>query len=344
MEGTGLTCIDRKNCTVAFSRERDAVRLNSGQSVTHSDPGLMEPSIPPTADRNSAAGVEGQGAMLRPASHQHKNGREFEGGALISAEGAVQSASPSLDTVQRNRDRIDDPRRRSRCGKLTMLGVSGRREGVGRFFKLMCKSWHCPQCGPRKANRMRKAIAKAAESGRLNKMLTLTLDPSKLVGKEEDSQRFINQVWEDFRVYLKRRLGFNPKFICVREKQKNGTAHLHVLLDTYLRYDWVSEAWSALGGGKIVDIRCVDMHRVSRYLSKYLTKDMLLSAPRRSRRVTTSRSITLNPKRSVSDWVWRLIGIPIDYLYHVHRNTAYEVIEDAEGKVIAFRFAIAVEE
>lgn len=65
MEHTGFTCTDPKGCIVAFSRERDAVRQNSGESVDHSDPGLMEPSIPDTADRKSAARVERQGANLR---------------------------------------------------------------------------------------------------------------------------------------------------------------------------------------------------------------------------------------------------------------------------------------
>ena len=41
----------------------------------------------------------------------------------------------------------------------------------------------------------------------------------------------------------------------------------------------------------MVDIRYVDVHRVSRYLSKYLTKELLMSASLRSRRVTTSRGM-----------------------------------------------------
>jgi hypothetical protein len=48
-----------------------------------------------------------------------------------------------------------------------------------------------------------------------------------------------------------------------------------------------------VGGGRIVDIRLVDMHRISRYLSKYLTKELLLSAPKRSRRVTVSRGYAI---------------------------------------------------
>lgn len=48
--------------------------------------------------------------------------------------------------------------------------------------------------------------------------------------------------------------------------------------------------------GHRVDIRRVSINSVSKYLSKYLTKDLLLSAPKRARRVTTARSIKLIPR------------------------------------------------
>ena len=134
---------------------------------------------------------------------------------------------------------------------------------------------------------------------------------------------------------MKRRLGVNPKYIRVLEYQKKGTAHLHIVLNCYLKQSWVSDAWAALGGGKIVDIRRVDMHRVSNYLSKYLTKEMLMSAPKRARRVTTSRTIKLNPKK-VSDSKWRLLHQPIENLYKHYLCTVNNAQYDVEGNVYAF--------
>ncbi len=171
-------------------------------------------------------------------------------------------------------------------------------------------------------------------------MLTLTLDPSKLSG--QDSTRYIAEVFADFRIYMKRRLGVNPKYIRVIESQKNGNPHLHILLDCYLKQDWVSGAWSALGGGKIVDIRRVDMHRASHYLSKYLTKEMLMSAPKRTRRVTTSRTIKLNPKND-SDPTWTLLYMPIEILYKHYLCTANNVLYDVEGNVTAFESFVPME-
>jgi hypothetical protein len=176
-------------------------------------------------------------------------------------------------------------------------------------------------------------IAQTAERLRLNKLLTLTLDPAKLRGKE--STAYINGVFADFRIYLKRRLGYAPDYIRILEYQKNGNAHLHVLLNCYLPQNWVSEAWSAVGGGRIVDIKQVDIHRVSRYLSKYLTKQMLMFAPKCARRVTTSRGIRLLEKR-VGDFAWQVIRVPILRLFNVYRTRVTRIQSDAEGFLVAF--------
>lgn len=322
------------------SRERDAVLSKTGLSVAHSDPGLMEPTSPPTSDRKSGALLEvKQGAATRPALHQHKRGREFEGRALIGGAAAVPLAS--LDKKKNNRDTPYDPYRASRCGRLSLRGINPSTPDLAKFVRVTCKCWDCPACSKNKANRYRKAIAELAESHRLNILLTLTLDPGKLNGK--DSTRHINEVFAYFRTYLKRKLGHSPKYIRVLEYQKNGRAHLHVLLGKHVQQRWVSEAWAALGGGKVVDIRRVSMRKVSHYLSKYLTKEMILSAPKRSRRVTTSRGITLNPKKQSPD-TWTLIRIPIDVLYRIHWKAAEDITRDKEGNVASFDVPIPPEE
>lgn len=95
--------------------ERDAVRHESGETVTHSVPVLKEPTLSPRASRTLAAlPAVSQGAKLRPVS-QPKSGRGL-GQSPISAEGAVlASLDPAdirllaeffllLDTWERKRD------------------------------------------------------------------------------------------------------------------------------------------------------------------------------------------------------------------------------------------------
>jgi hypothetical protein len=66
-----------------------------------------------------------------------------------------------------------------------------------------------------------------------------------------------------------------PGFSVVKVIEGRGSNPIN-----YLDYEaWISQAWQSVGGCRIVDIRLVDIHRVGAYLSKYLTKDLLLSAP-----------------------------------------------------------------
>lgn len=151
-------------------------------------------------------------------------------------------------------------------------------------------------------------MAMQADSHALNKLLTLTLDP-KLIPTGADSFEHIRSVWAKFRIYLRRegtRRGYKKpvSFIAVVELQKSGVAHMHVLLNRYVDQAWISQAWNALGGGYIIDIRHVDAHRVSHYLAKYMTKSSQ-ALPAKVRRYSTSRDISLFGKREKTGW-WLL--------------------------------------
>jgi hypothetical protein len=130
------------------------------------------------------------------------------------------------------------------------------------------------------------------------------------------------------RVYLSRRSGQAVEFIAVVELQRSGIAHLHVLAGVYLPQEWLSRAWQAVGGGRIVDVRYVDVHRVAGYLAKYLTKDSLGSLPPGTRLFSCSRGIVLWPKKKASGW-W-LSRRSIDELYGRAVRPAGERWEDIE--------------
>ncbi len=280
--------------------------------------------------RRHVASCEAAGGVFPslPAGKDQKPSREFEGGALIGREAPVPS---SLDEVQTNCDRPKGWNRN--CGAYTARGALKKQAEKTRYCSIRCKCWGCSRCGPRRAAMYAIRIRKAAQRLGLTTLLTLTLDPSKLNGSE--STAYITGVFADFRVYLRRKLGYPPVFIRVLEYQRNDNAHFHVLLNCNLPQAWVSEAWSALGGGRIVDIRRVDLHRVSHYLSKYLTKQMLMNAPKRARRVTTSKGIRLLEKQP-SDFDWRLIRVPILRLLDVCRAHVTRIVSDVDGDLLAF--------
>jgi hypothetical protein len=276
--------------------KRSAVRNNSGLPVDHSGPGLgVGPTPPLTTGRKPEA---------CPPS-QHKSGQGSGDGVPGGGEAAVLS---SLDPVKTNRNR--PTRRKPYCGRFTLAGRSPAGQET-QYQRLNCKSWGCSHCGPRRARRYKYAIRKVAEDLKLQRFVTLTLDSAKIEG---DPVVYLRETFNKLRTYLRRKYGSAPKYIAVLEFHENGKPHLHILIDRFIEQAWLSAAWEAVGGGRIVDIRFVDLHRVSHYLSKYLTVDLLLSAPKRVRRVTCSRGIVLLEKSS-NGQSWTLLRADITHLY-----------------------------
>jgi hypothetical protein len=317
-----------------------AVRNNSGEWVDHSHPGLrVGPTTPSTSDRTSGA--------CPPDSldiSQRKSGRESEGGALSGASEASdvlrsaatqQGSSLELNQINRYASAPNELRKRGRknyCGMRSLRGRAGDASHE-KVIRLDCNTWDCAYCGPRKASRYRQAICAIAEREELTRFLTLTLDPSKIEG---EAVRFLRGVFNKFRVSLFRKYGRHSiNYIAVLEFHKSGVPHLHVVLSKYIPQKWISLAWSSLGGGSIVHIKQVDVHRISYYLAKYLTKELLMSAPARSRRITTSRSIQLT-KRKQSETVWVLDERSIFHLFAIFGPSAQEVEIDKEGFLFSF--------
>ena len=331
--------------------ERGAARTtNSGLPVDHSGPGLRvgPTSSPPTADLNSVARPPiSPFALDRSSVSQHKSGRESESGALSVASAAsdemLRSAATqrvsSLVEVQINRNSKTYDSvfcrapvgRGKHCGKWTVSAVSLDRKR--RFIRVDCRCWDCAYCGPRKATRYRYAIRDTAERYGLNRFVTLTLDPAELGG--EPAVPYINATFAKWRIYLKRKFGVSITYIRILEFQQNGNPHFHILVDRFMPQAWIKSTWQAVGGGRLVDIRFVDIHRIAHYLSKYLTKALLLSAPKRSRRITVSRGIQLLEKKK-SDLVWYLFKKTIFNLFLELLPDLDDISIDDEGVLKEF--------
>lgn len=188
-----------------------------------------------------------------------------------------KGSCPSLDSVKTN------------CNKRLSRWFFKNLD-TGKEVPFRCKSWHCEVCGPRKSSRFRHQAGLWAEKRGMNRLVTLTLDPKKLGA---DPYAYLSQLWRKFRVYLTREYG-SVSFLWVMELQRNGRPHLHILVNKYLHQAWLSKTWDALGGGRIVDVRYVDIHRVRGYLAKYLNKAWeSMAIPDRKRRYATSRDIRL---------------------------------------------------
>ena len=153
------------------------------------------------------------------------------------------------------------------------------------------------------------------------------MDPQDPVG-------YINKAFAKWRIYLKRKLGVSVVYIRILEFQKNGNPHFHILVDRFIPQPLIQSTWEAAGGGRMVFIKYVDVHRIAPYLSKYLTKELLLSAPKRSRRVTVSRGISLFAKKVSSGW--QLLRWSIGTLFGVLVPDLSSVELDEEGVLKEF--------
>jgi hypothetical protein len=186
--------------------------------------------------------------------------------------------------------------------------------GGERYIRLDCGRLACDNCGERRVRKLRKRVSQLAEENRLTRFLTLTLDPARLPAGE-NSVDYLRACFAKFRVYLGRRFQGAITYLAVVELHKSGVAHLHVLVGRFIPQDWISVSWAAVGGGIIVDIRFVDVHRIGAYVSKYLTKQVLLSIPARKKRISTSRDIRISEKRERTGFSWGMD--PIDVMWQV---------------------------
>jgi hypothetical protein len=117
------------------------------------------------------------------------------------------------------------------------------------------------------------------------------------------------------------------------EAQQSGLAHLHCLVDRFIDQRWLSDAWQRIGGGRIVDIRFVDVHRISPYLSKYFTKNFLVSDWSGKKRISTSRGIRLFEKIVKKDWNWTRDNIHDVYCAAFANGVPRRVLRDGAGIV-----------
>lgn len=167
------------------------------------------------------------------------------------------------------------------CRKKAIAKIERTSEGEivkATLLKAACKSWTCPRCNLVKALKVKYMIKETAILNNLEYFLTLTLDPKKipeyyLSKTSNNTHQYITKLFNIFITDLKRRTKAKIKYIWVLEFQKNGNAHLHILLNNFISINLIREIWTRIGGRHIMRIENVKTTAgISSYLSEIYCK------------------------------------------------------------------------
>ena len=171
------------------------------------------------------------------------------------------------------------------CGHGALVGVSNSYDKV-LVIPMRCKSWDCPDCGPRKA----RLLAKKIVSGRPTKHITLTLRHDGWKDLHQRLNTFKKAFTELVRIIrepwrqdpsIKKRWKQEFEYALVYEIQGNGNLHMHICARSrYLSFAWLSKTWRTLTGSSHVFIKPVrDTDAQARHDVKYLLKHTNSTAP-----------------------------------------------------------------
>ena len=169
---------------------------------------------------------------------------------------------------------------------------------TGEEYPYRCNSWECYCCGFRMRSNLVEEIDRVCRARpALRRLMTLTLDPAKAPADQEKQHKYLTERWNALRTALDRKFGGKLSFIWVREEGEKSDdlhPHLHIIVNQYIDQGWLSQTWSELGGGEVVDIRYIDrVEKAAHYVGKYLTKNALSGLPDGIRRYGSSQDIDL---------------------------------------------------
>lgn len=196
------------------------------------------------------------------------------------------------------------------CGGNTLWSNQGNKTV---FVRARCKTWACPKCGPRLRKAFIHNVSREASKKNLRRFVTLTI-ANDLFAYDV---AFLRRSWHLLRQQIQREFG-KIEYISVVEFGKRGSEriHLHLLVSEFLPQKWLSAHWQMCGGGPVVDIRYIDVHRIVGYLSKYFSKDFFENFRKGKKRYSTSRGIVLKEKIE-QKYTWEFSFSSVEYLASV---------------------------
>lgn len=221
-----------------------------------------------------------------------------------------------------------------RAGLLVGFDIAAKRALVTRAD---CDSWNCPEC----AARMReKWILRAEIGARALLGDGLRLDFVTITSHERLKTFAATEiVWRDAwdRLYKAiRRKAEIFEYMVIPEKHQDGRMHVHALWTAGVSQKWLKDNARKRGLGFMADIRRVQtVQNATRYVTKYIGKDLGDEVPPHFRRVRVSRNWAEIPVpvTDVSDLEWCYVGSngALSLMYERCKREAYDLIDLSTG-------------
>jgi hypothetical protein len=120
--------------------------------------------------------------------------------------------------------------------------VSIKSHTTGETFKIGCKRWDCPVCGPKKKYRLSSYFASQLRGYEVVRLLTVTLRSFSHI-PPQSHYGLLQEVWRRTLTDLRRDSSVvgsrKVRYLRVNEQHKSGYAHLHLLIDTFIPQKWL---------------------------------------------------------------------------------------------------------
>lgn len=208
--------------------------------------------------------------------------------------------------------------------------VSGARRAV------TCRTYSCPDCGPKKIQKLYSAIKSYLETQKEIRFWTFTMKSEIFQDPQEHLQK-LNSAWRYFITYIRRTKALSEyqrkfAFIKIPELHKSGYYHFHVFIDRFINREVVQKIWESVVQEKLhrqdhCAFSFVELLPNARIAAKYVTKYVLKLVRENSaikRRYSKSNSIKLFKKiESSGNWI----------LYDSYKADYYGLIDE-----FVFRF------
>lgn len=192
-----------------------------------------------------------------------------------------------------------------------------------------CKRFTCGRCFKKEVNKKLIEVVKKGIEFQLFRHLVITLEGEEFRNKLTPDKSFIyiTKKWNSFKIYYRRTFKNKFDYILFNRSQKDGYAHLHVLVSVKIPKDWIEDTVRRLNLGWS-RIKFVDIHRLKNYLSKYWYKEHEWWIPENKRHFSSSRTIKFEKKK---DGEYLLLHWYYDYTKYGKLEDYYTIIEENYG-------------